>query len=739
MIWQVHAGLALGVSALGASLTLIATMGGMGLGAWGMGRLLRRPGPAGASPLRVYACLEVIVGLSGLLVGPGFNALQTLDRVAWQAAPALGGAAHLLGVLVLLGPATLAMGATVPVFGRLAPGIGSSVSRLYAWNTAGAAAGTLAMAFVVLPELGVSLSAQLLVVVDLLVAAAAWVLGGRQPGIGQDRPGTQAASAPPPIEASPWRWARAAVFVTGFATFALEVAWFRALRAAFQSTTESFAIILVAVLVPLAVGSRITPWLRRRGVDLGHTLAGAGVAIIAITPVLERFDLLAPAIGHYWLSNLANLLLAGGVIGLPVLLLGTALPWVLDEQDRPGRWGALYALNTAGAVAGASLAGWLLLPSLGASRTAWLVGCGVVGVAVPRLTGRGRSVAVAAAAGAVALAVGLQSGVGRDRVLGRTRPAVAYRVLDFAEAPDSTVAVLEYEDGQRVLLIDGFQATAETRTADYMTWMGRLPMLMHDKPGRALVICFGTGQTANALRREGPEALDVVELSDTVLQMAPLFTTNEAILDAPEVEAIAMDGRAWLRRTQRRYDVVTLEPMPPNFAGVNALYSREFYELMAARMNPGGVAAQWLPFHIVSPEHAAAIAAAFHAVFPDSILWLDPVGGTGILLGRHAAPAGAPPLATSWPGLQRTRAGRTLTARQVTDGVVLGPEAVARYAALASPVTDDNQRLAYGRGRAQKLRYGADLDRVHRAVLARVRGQQPPSGPSNRSPSQDPP
>ena len=36
---------------------------------------------------------------------------------------------------------------------------------------------------------------------------------------------------------------------------------------------------------------------------------------------------------------------------------------------------------------------------------------------------------------------------------------------------------------------------------------------------------------------------------------------------------------------------VSLEPMPPNFAGVNALYSREFYELVATRLNEHGIAA----------------------------------------------------------------------------------------------------------------------------------------------------
>ena len=39
-----------------------------------------------------------------------------------------------------------------------------------------------------------------------------------------------------------------------------------------------------------------------------------------------------------------------------------------------------------------------------------------------------------------------------------------------------------------------------------------------------------------------------------------------------------MDGRTWMRRTDKEYDVITLEPMPPTFAGVNNLYSLEFYQ-----------------------------------------------------------------------------------------------------------------------------------------------------------------
>ena len=53
-------------------------------------------------------------------------------------------------------------------------------------------------------------------------------------------------------------------FTTGFATFMLEVAWFRSLRAAYQATTESWALVLASALIGLAAGAQLSPWLRKR-------------------------------------------------------------------------------------------------------------------------------------------------------------------------------------------------------------------------------------------------------------------------------------------------------------------------------------------------------------------------------------------------------------------------------------------------------------------------------------------
>lgn len=413
------------------------------------------------------------------------------------------------------------------------------------------------------------------------------------------------------------------------------------------------------------------------------------------------------------------------VVGPGVLLLATALPWFLESHPEPRQSGRLYALNTLGSVAGSLAAAWLLLPHLGFARAAWAIGLLVLGVALLRAGRVLRPTAAVAGLLALAFAASSASSPGRDRLHGHPDFASG-RVVALDEGPDFTTSVVENAGGHRFLLIDGFTATSEGPIAShYMAWMGSLPALLHPDPERGLVICFGTGQTANALRREDVQQVDVVDVSAAVFAMARHFATNEAVLDDPRVDAITMDGRAWLRRTRIPYDVITLEPMPPNFVGVNALYSREFYEIAAARLAVDGVLAQWLPIHLVTPDHSRAIVATFRAVFPDALLWIDPIGGTGILLGRRAPVAGRP-LGSEWPGLARRAAGRTLRPDEVRRAVLLDPEALARYAADGTVIDDDNQLLAHGRMRAgTDARRGQKAAMINLRAIAAVAGRRP--------------
>ena len=522
--------------------------------------------------------LEGVIGLSGLAMLPGFRLLEQLDAQLYGLWPALAPAFRAVGIALLLGAPTLAMGATVPVFARLARGRGGSVAALYGLNTLGAACGTLLIAFFCIRLFGVAWTAAGVVGVNLLVFAVGWWSRGAADGAREPR---AAATAPDrlaeaTLPAQRPAWILLVVFCTGFVTFGLEVAWFRSLRAAFQSVTESFAIMLISVLVPLGVAARAVPALRRRGVTTELLLLLGGFATLLATPVVERMDLLAPHADDYVRTLLQWAGLCLLVLGPPMLALGTLLPWFLDELGDAQRCAHVYAVNTLGAVAGSLGAAWWLLPSVGFARTAWLLGLVPIALAAVRARGGMRVGAVVAGVAGLAVAMSATSSLGRERVQGAGFDLLSdHEILGYEEGPDSTVSVVAGSDGSRFLMIDGFTASAEGRAGTaYMEWMGRLPMLAHPDPKRALVICFGTGRTANAVREEGPEALDIVELSPAVYAMAQYFDSNRDVLADERVRPRVMDGRAWLRRTTARYDVVTLEPMPPSFAGVNSLYSR---------------------------------------------------------------------------------------------------------------------------------------------------------------------
>jgi len=713
--WEVlyrHAlGVALGISAVATAITLAVTMGGMTLGALGMARLLARRDRV--RPLVVYAALEATIGLASLAVAPLLSLMAHVDTALFRASPLLAQLVEPALVALPLVVPTCAMGATMPVLALVASSRGVPLARLYGANTLGAAVGTLALAFVLLPRLGVMASSLAVAAIDFGAALFAFVLGRGAPPM-KTSPVDETGGDLGAPRFDP-RAALVVAFVTGTATFVVEVAGFRALIASLWSTTEAFALLLFAVL--LALGA-VAPFAVRvvDRLSLGGALATAGVLVVALTPLIARFEQLLPFPDGYAVRMAAWGALSLLALGPAIAALGSPLPALLDDAARaPLRVARLYAVNTCGAVLGALTTAFVLLPTIGSIVSLVVVGALVGGVGAFFARGRTRLFALVSLALVVVVAIATDDGTGRTKAPTRLAQKETHRVLALREGPDVTTAVVERADRSRALLIDGFAATEESSPAHYMAWMGHLPMMLHERPERALVICFGTGQTAHAVRKENPRTLDVVDVNPAVFDVAPFFRTNNDVLKDPRVKTHVMDGRAFLRRTEQRFDVVTLEPMPPTFAGVNSLYSEEFYRLVHGALDDGGVLAQWLPFHIVSPKDARAIAASFRAVFEDSALWVDPASGTGILVGRKGARRD---LGLAFPGAARPDLGRSLPQDIVPRMMLLLPDGMAEYTSGAGRVTDDNQRLAYGLDRID--RHGELLGRANRMNLDEV-------------------
>lgn len=171
----------------------------------------------------------------------------------------------------------------------------------------------------------------------------------------------------------------ACFFLSGISGLIYEVVWTRKLTLVFGSTTLAVSLTLAAYLGGLALGAylfgRLADRLRRPALVYGAMEVAIGF-YGALSPWL--LDAIGPAYVHLrnWLHlpvELVSLLQFGLVaIGLllPTLLMGGTLP-VLVRTDPSGwsglgaRVGRLYAVNTAGAVVGAALTGFVLLPQIG--------------------------------------------------------------------------------------------------------------------------------------------------------------------------------------------------------------------------------------------------------------------------------------------------------------------------------------------------------------------------------------
>jgi spermidine synthase len=133
----------------------------------------------------------------------------------------------------------------------------------------------------------------------------------------------------------------------------------------------------------------------------------------------------------------------------------------------------------------------------------------------------------------------------------------------------------------------------------YMKQFVYLPLNLHPGAERALLISFGSGSTAKALRDvSGLREIDVVDISRDIFDVSDIIYpgVSQNPLSDERVHTHVDDGRFYLLTTPKRYDLITSEPPPPKHARVVNLYTQEFFELVKGRLADGGINTHWLPW-----------------------------------------------------------------------------------------------------------------------------------------------
>lgn len=597
--------------------------------------------------------------------------------------------AGISGLLLLL--PTIFMGGTFPLIARYwiesMDKFRRGVSVLYFVNTSGAVIGTVLAGFLLIAQFGIRTTTAITATLNIFIFVMSIFVQPKSPAPAADKSDSNETTKAPLSTSTKFiLWG---TLLSGFTSITYEVVWMRAFTSYFGSSIYSFSSILTAFLVGIALGGLY--FSRKYGRDYSALRAFGEIQLrvaLSVVLFLVLFMKLPAFIvwgikavhtnyGQYQLLQFALVLIA---MLYTTVNLGASFPaanaaYIQSMQNIGQSIGKVYAYNTLGSIAGAFLAGFILIPSIGMEKTIWLAFAvnlilGVVSLRIDQSMDRMAWIWTAASialflivprwdrnvlnygiyASAYAIAGNKYSDISGPmpetfgkKILQQAKltsdapddfpqppPATSEdtQILYFKEGVTSTISVIQDSRGFKNLLINGKADASNNRTGDMRTQLllGHLPLLLSRRlPPDALVIGLGSGTTLGSVEQYPLQRIDCVEIEPAVVEAARnhFAQENHNALQDPRVRLIIADGRNFLAATKNQYGTITSEPSNLWMAGCSNLFTREFFESARQHLRKGGIMCQWIHLYQISPNDIRIFLRTYHSVFPHILVWID--------------------------------------------------------------------------------------------------------------------
>jgi spermidine synthase len=652
-------------------------MGGMCLGSL----LLPRVVSARQHPLRVYALLELGIGVLALVI------LNVMPLVNHLYTSVVGHG--LLGILMrglvcvaCLLPPTLLMGATLPAIARWVETTPQGVSWLgffYGGNIVGAVFGCLFAGFYLLRVHDMPTATYVAAMINGAVALAGLFLANRTPhrAPAGDRTKERAAGAP-----GAWP-VYVTIALSGMSALGAEVVWTRLLSLMLGGSVYTFSIILAVFLVGLGIGSSVGAVLARE--SRSPRLALGVCQMLLTVAIAWSATMIANSLPYWpikpdismspWYTFQLDLARCCWAILPAAILWGASFPLALAAvaargQDAGRLVGGVYAANTVGAILGALLfsvvvIGWwgtqqaerLLIDLAAVSALVMFTSllwpapaadaAGNASESALPLTGAAATVASVGLAAFLAWSVpetpwGLAA-YGRN-LPDRISRDTTGKMLFMGEGMNSSVAVTEMNNGVRNFHVSGkVEASSEPQDMRLQRMLAHVPALFHPKPRSVLIVGCGAGVTAGTfLVHPTVERIVICELEPVIPRVVAQYFSKENyhvvdgidqqnphVVNGKTVEVVYDDARHYVLTTRDKFDIITSDPIHPWVKGAATLYTKEYFELCKAHLNPGGLVTQWVPLYESNLDTVKSEVKTFFEVFPHGTIWSNDINGAG--------------------------------------------------------------------------------------------------------------
>jgi spermidine synthase len=297
-----------------------------------------------------------------------------------------------------------------------------------------------------------------------------------------------------------------------------------------------------------------------------------------------------------------------------------------------------------------------------------------------------------------------------------------WKNLYTAEGMNSSIAYSEWVDKRRFFHVSGkIEASNSPADMSVQRKLGHLPALLHTNAKSILIVGCGAGVTAGTfVAHRQVDHITLCEIEPLIPPASARFFAkeNHNVVHDPRTRIVYDDARHYVLTTPEKFDIITSDPIHPWVKGSATLYSREYFEMCRAHLNPGGLVTQWVPLYESDLATVKSEIATFLDVFPDAILWgnLDAFaqGYDLVLMGS------ADPIRIDVDAVQRRIDGSAKVAESLREvGIHSAAELLGTYAGQGGQLRGWLAGAEINRDRSLRLQYlaGMALNRGHAGTI----------------------
>jgi len=718
MTWTTQWSLLLGHEVYSVLAVSAAFFGGLGLGTW----FTTRPFFKLINALAIYVFAEMVIAIWGLfllLFLPSLDFISPLFLGLSPSPMAQGLFAFVFPLLVLL-PATTAMGVTLPSLLKTLQLKSTDLADLYSFNTLGAMLGVGWIVFLTLPLLGIVKSELVLLSINLLCALTASLVWN----LNRNTLTNQSVYEVPTavnvsLKIKIQRFAP--MFFLGFLGIGYQVIAVRVLSLVTENTVYSYALMLIVYLAFHAAGAALFKLVYQSKYRL-HASDGLVLTLLIASLLMGVLGLAAAESLFLMPSKISNqsmlLALSGetlaalAALAIPSAAMGYVFAHQSIRLENQSEWvGLSLSLNIFGAALAPLIMGLFVFPVWGAAVSLSLVFLGYMLMQSYTRLRDGLKL------WPIGILIFMLSGNLSWNFL--TVPQGG-KLMFYKDGLMASVSVLQDIQGIAHLQINNRVQEGSSASSWVERRLAILPLMFHPQPEQVLILGLGTGFTAASAAEYGHVKVQAVELLPEVVEASQLFKQYPNFPKPPsEVNVTTADARRYINATPLTFDVIVSDLFHPARSGAASLYTVEHFQKIKNKLNEGGVFCQWLALHQMDVQTLQTIVASYLIAFPEAKAVLasnsldSPV--IGLVSRKNANLPGVSDMNKNWLDPQKALSANKAKLEDpyaVWGSVLADSASLLRFSKQAAPNTDNFLQVSYKAPRVTYSPQEAPRDRL---------------------------